>query len=200
MQVLMGVYVYASESLRSGVQDIFKELDNGQDMTVSEVSKKFHFLSQIEESKETLNNTNGVKKNTRELDLDVNSVQADETRVCNNPDRRVTFTPSKPWFYSCNTCHKKKQKQLAKKSNKGDENEKDTDNDGEDENSDSCEDGNSETSESEQEKEKPKMRKRKKAKCKSETSAKTAAHAQVVDILNAMDTTQRKKIFKQLRN
>ena len=39
-------------------------------------------------------------------------------------------------------------------------------------------------------------RKRKKAKDKSEKSAKTVAHAQAVDILNAMDTTQRKKILK----
>jgi len=37
MQLLMGVYAYGSEGLLSGVQDIFKELDNGQDMTVTEV-------------------------------------------------------------------------------------------------------------------------------------------------------------------
>jgi hypothetical protein len=184
MQVLMGVYAYATDSLHIGVQEIFKELDNGQNMTVTEVSKKLYTMAQVEEAKDHLQKANGGQKEMIELDLDVNSVQADETRVCNNPDCRVTFTPSKSWFYSCNTCHKKKQKQLAKKSNKGDENEKDTDNDGEDENSDSCEDGNSETSESEQEKEKPKMRNRKKATCKSETSAKTLV---VSSVLPAVD-------------
>ena len=39
-------------------------------------------------------------------------------------------------------------------------------------------------------------RKRKKAKDKSEKSAKTVAHAQAVDILNAMDTKQRKRLLK----
>ena len=67
-----------------------------------------------------------------------------------------------------------------------------SDNDGENENSDSNEDENSETSELEKEK----KRKRKKAKDKSEKSAKTVAHVQVVDILNAMDTKERKQILK----
>ncbi len=171
MQVLMGVYEYGSEGLRIGVQGIFKDLDNDQEMTVTEVSKKLHYVSQIEETKETLHQTNGGKRNTSELVLDVNSVQADETRVCNNPNCGVTFTPAKPSFYSCNTCHNsgfhstyslkltedvqkkhnekqllKKRAKLAKKGNKRDENEVDTDSDGVDENSDSHEDGNSETS------------------------------------------------------
>ena len=67
-----------------------------------------------------------------------------------------------------------------------------SDNDGENENSDSNEDENSETSELEKER----RRKRKKAKDKSEKSAKTVAHAQTVDILNAMDTKQRKRHLK----
>ena len=75
MQVLMGVSAYASESLRSGVQDIFKELDNGQDMTVSEVSKKLHSLAQIEEAKETLHKSNGFKKKKGEFVLGVTSAK-----------------------------------------------------------------------------------------------------------------------------
>jgi hypothetical protein len=94
MQVFMGVYVYGSEGLRIGVQDIFKDLDNDQEMTVTEVSKKLHAVTQIEEAKETLHQTNGGKSNTSELVLDVNSVQADETRVCNNSNCGVTFTPT----------------------------------------------------------------------------------------------------------
>jgi len=100
MQVLMGVYEYGSEGLRIGVQGIFKDLDNDQEMTVTEVSKKLHYVSQIEETKETLHQTNGGKRNTSELVLDVNSVQADETRVCNNPNCGVTVTPVRPTFYS----------------------------------------------------------------------------------------------------
>ncbi len=86
--------MYGSEGLRIGVQDIFKELDNDQEMTVTEVSKKLHSVTQIEEAKETLHQTNGGKRNTSELVLDVNSVQADETRVFNNPNCGVTFTPT----------------------------------------------------------------------------------------------------------
>ena len=69
------VSVYASESLHSGVQDIFKELDNGQDMTVSGVSKKLHSLTQIEEAKETLHKSNGFKKKKGEFVLGVTSAK-----------------------------------------------------------------------------------------------------------------------------
>ena len=150
-----------------------------------------------------------------ELVLGVNTVQAVETRVCNNTDCGVTFTPEKPSFYSCNDCFKTGFRKFAKNNGKkgGDKNGKKggdkkgkkggkafqvsaaevgSDNDGEDENSDSHEHENSETSESEQEEKK----KRKRKKGKSEKSAKAVAHAQAVDILNAMDTTQRKKILK----
>ncbi len=48
IQVLMGVYAYGSESFRIGVQDIFKELDNGRNMTVTEVSKKLYTMAQVE--------------------------------------------------------------------------------------------------------------------------------------------------------
>ncbi len=72
--------------------------------------------------------------------------------------------------------------------------EVDSDNDGEDENSDSNEEENSETSESEQEE--TKKRKCKKAKDKSEKVSKSVARAQAVDIFNAMDTKQRKRLLK----
>ena len=45
-----GVYAYASESLRIGVQEGFKELDNGQNMTVTSVSKKLCTMAQVEET------------------------------------------------------------------------------------------------------------------------------------------------------
>ena len=54
MQVLMGVYAYGSDSLRMSVQEIFRELDNGQNMTVTEVSKKLYTMSQVEEAKDHL--------------------------------------------------------------------------------------------------------------------------------------------------
>ena len=69
-----------------------------------------------------------------------------------------------------------------------------SDNDGEDEHSDSNEDGKSETSEFEHQE--GKKRKSKNAKCKSEKSAKSVTHVQSVDILNAMDTKQRKHLLK----
>ena len=49
MQVLMGVYAYTSEGLHIGVQEVFKELDTGQNTTVTEVSKKLYTMSQLEE-------------------------------------------------------------------------------------------------------------------------------------------------------
>jgi len=231
----MGVYVYASESLRSGVQDIFKELDNGQDMTVSEVSKKLHSLAQIEETKETLHKSNGGKKKKGgELVLSVNSVQDVETKVCNNPKCGVTFTPALPSHNLCNNCFKsgfkvrkndslkltadankkhaenqqlKRKKRFAKtKGKKGDGKkgkkggktleantvEVGSENDaGED--SDSKKDENSETSDSEQDEEE--VRKSKKAKVKSGKTTKALSQAQVVDILNSMDSKQRKKVL-----
>ena len=66
-----------------------------------------------------------------------------------------------------------------------------SDNDGENENSDSNEDENSETSELE----KGKKRKRTNSKGKTEKAVKAVAHAQVVDILNAMNTKERKQIL-----
>ncbi len=201
MQVLMGVYAYGSDSLHIGVQEIFKELDNDQNMTVAEVSKKLYTMDQVEEAKDHLQKENGGKKEKSELVLGVNTVQAVETRVCNNTDCCVTFTPEKPSFYSCNDCFKSGFRKFAKNNGKkrGDKNDKkggdkkdkkdgkvfqvsaaevDSDNDGEDENSDSHEHENSETSESEQEEEKKRNRK----KGKSEKSVQ--------------DTTQRKKISK----
>ena len=106
MQVLMGVYAYGSDSLRMGVQEIFRELDNGQNMTVTEVSKKLYTMAQVEEAKDHLQKANGGKKKKSELVLAVNTVQAVETRVCNNPACGVTFTPDKPWCYTCNNCHR----------------------------------------------------------------------------------------------
>ena len=56
MEVLMGVYVYTSESLHIGigVQEVFKELDNSQNTTVTEVSKKLDTMDQVEEVKDHL--------------------------------------------------------------------------------------------------------------------------------------------------
>ena len=105
MQVLMGAYAYGSDSLRIGVQEIFKELDNGQNMTVSEVSKKLYTMAQVEEAKDHLQKANGGKKKKSELVLGVNTVQGVETKVCDNPNCGVTFTPSKPWHFSCDKCH-----------------------------------------------------------------------------------------------
>ena len=102
----MGVYAYASESLRIGVQEVFKELDNDQNMIVDEVSKKLYTMSQVEEAKDHLQKAkNGGQMKKSELVLGVNTVQAVETRVCNNPNCGVTFTPAQPSFYSCNNCH-----------------------------------------------------------------------------------------------
>jgi len=179
-----------------------------------------------------LQKANGGKKKKSELVLSVNTVQAVETRVCNNPNCGVTFTPARPSFYSCTKCfkngflrndslqltadaekkHKEKQKQKKRakfaknRGNKGGDKkgkkggkafqvsaaEVGSDNDGKDENSDSLEHENSDTSESEQEEEK----KRKRKKHKPEKSVKAVAHAQAVDLLNSMDTTQRKKILQ----
>ncbi len=170
-----------------------------------------------------------AKKKKSELVLGVNTVQAVETRVCNNPNCGVTFTPTRPSFYSCTKCfksgflrndslqltvdaekkHKEKQKQKKRakfaknRGNKGGDKkgkkggkafqvsaaEVGSHNDGKDENSDSLEHGNSETSESEQEEEKNRKR-------KIQKSVKAVAHAQAVDLLNSMDTTQRTKILK----
>jgi hypothetical protein len=47
-----------------------------------------------------LQKANGGKKEKSELVLGVNTVQTVETRVCNNPDCGVTFTPENPSFYS----------------------------------------------------------------------------------------------------
>ncbi len=102
----MGVYVYGSDSLHMGVQEIFRELDNGQNMTVTEVSKKLYTMAQMDEAKDHFQKANGGKKKKSELVLAVNTVQAVETRVCNNPDCGVTFTPDKPWCYTCNNCHR----------------------------------------------------------------------------------------------
>ena len=61
MQVLMGVYAYGSDSLRIGVQEIFKELDNGKNMTVTEVSKKLYTMAQVEEAKDHLQKLGNVR-------------------------------------------------------------------------------------------------------------------------------------------
>ena len=102
----MGVYAYTSESLHIGVQEVFKELDNDQNVTVAGVSKKLYTMTQVEEAKDHLQKENGDKKKMSELVLGVNTVQAVGTRVCNNPNCGVTFTPAQPSFYSCNNCHK----------------------------------------------------------------------------------------------
>jgi hypothetical protein len=114
-----------------------------------------------------LQKANGGKKEKSELVLGVNTVQAVETRVCNNTHCGVTFTPEKPSFYSYNDCFKSGFRKFAKNNGKkrGDKNGKkggdtkgkkggkafqvsaaevDSDNDGEDENSDSHEHENSE--------------------------------------------------------
>ena len=90
MQVLMGVYAYGSDSLLIGVQEIFKELDNGQNMTVTEVSKKLYTMAQVEEAKDHLQKANGGKKKKSELVLGVSTVQAVEKRACNNPNCDVS--------------------------------------------------------------------------------------------------------------
>ena len=60
----------------------------------------------MEEAKDHLQKANGGKKKMSELVRGVNTVQAVGTRVCNNPNCGVTFTPAQPSFYSCNNCHK----------------------------------------------------------------------------------------------
>ena len=62
VQILMGVYVYDSESLHIGVQEVFKELDNDQNMTVAEVWKKLYTMTQVQEAKDHLQKVNGGKK------------------------------------------------------------------------------------------------------------------------------------------
>jgi hypothetical protein len=64
-------------------------------------------MAQVEEGKDHVQKANGGKKEKSELVLGVNTVQAVETRVCNNPDCGVTYTPEKPSFYSCNNCFKR---------------------------------------------------------------------------------------------
>ena len=76
--MIMGVYAYTSESLHIGVQEVFKELDNGQNMTVAEVSKKLYTMAQVEEAKDHLQKANGGKKKMSELVLGVNTVQTVE--------------------------------------------------------------------------------------------------------------------------
>ena len=63
-------------------------------------------MAQVEEAKDHLQKANGGKKKKGELVLGVNTVLTVETRVCNNPNCGVTFTPEKPWCYTCNNCHK----------------------------------------------------------------------------------------------
>ena len=74
----MGEYAYVSESLRIGVQEVFKELDNDQNVTVAGVSKKLYTMTQVEEAKDHLQKENGDKKKMSELVLGVNTVQAVE--------------------------------------------------------------------------------------------------------------------------
>ena len=57
-------------------------------------------------AKDHFQKANGGKKKKSELVLGVNTVQAVETRVCNNPNCGVTFTPARPAFYSCTKCFK----------------------------------------------------------------------------------------------
>jgi hypothetical protein len=91
-----------------------------------------------------LQQANGGKKNKSELVLGVNTVQTVETRVCNNPHCGVTFTPSKPSFYSCKKCFKGGNKKGKKgQAFQVSAVEVGSDNDGEDENSDSHEIENS---------------------------------------------------------
>jgi hypothetical protein len=54
-------------------------------------------MAQVEEAKDHLQKAkNGGQMKKSELVLGVNTVQAVETRVCNNPNCGVTFTPEKP--------------------------------------------------------------------------------------------------------
>ena len=63
-------------------------------------------MAQVEKAKDHLQKANGGKKKMSELVRGVNTVQAVGTRVCNNPNCGVTFTPAQPSIYSCNNCHK----------------------------------------------------------------------------------------------
>jgi hypothetical protein len=63
-------------------------------------------MAQVEETKDHLQKANGVKKKKSELVLGVNTVQVVETRVCDNPNCGVTFTPVRSVFYSCTKCFK----------------------------------------------------------------------------------------------
>jgi hypothetical protein len=95
------------QKVHIGVQEVFKELDNVQNMTVGEVSKKLYTMDQVEEAKDHLQKAkDGGQMKKSELVLGVNTVQAVETEECNNPNCGVTFTPENPWCYTCNNCHK----------------------------------------------------------------------------------------------